>query len=122
MTAKKKQQRSKQQQQKQEASSRKHFFFFSRFRLSGPIIVCLPEYLLSSGLLKPDAAGKWKHTQSIPGTYHRRPVAPVAYQVIFEPGIGQFREFEPRRVHTRITSWGLLLVHKLTCGKRESVS
>ena len=30
------------------------------------------------------------------------PVAPVAYQVILEPGIGQFREFEPRRVHTRI--------------------
>ena len=29
------------------------------------------------------------------------PVAPVAYQVILEPCIGQFREFEPRRVHTR---------------------
>ena len=26
----------------------------------------------------------------------------MAYQVILEPGIGQFREFEPRRVHTRI--------------------
>ena len=26
-------------------------------------------------------------------------IAPVAYQVILEPGIGQFREFEPRRVH-----------------------
>ena len=50
------------------------------------------------------------------------PVAPVAYQVILEPGIGQFREFEPRRVHTRINSWGLFLVDKLTCGKRESVS
>ena len=23
------------------------------------------------------------------------PVAPVAYQVILEPGIGQFRDFEP---------------------------
>ena len=46
----------------------------------------------------------------------------MAYQVIFEPGIGQFREFEPRRVHTRINSWGLFLVHKLTCGERESVS
>ena len=34
------------------------------------------------------------------------PVAPVAYQVILEPGIGQFREFEPPRVHTRINSWG----------------
>ena len=53
--------------------------------------------------------------------YHY-PVAPVAYQVILEPGIGQFREFEPRRVHTRINSLGLFLVQKLTCGKRESVS
>ena len=50
------------------------------------------------------------------------PVAPVAYQVILEPGIGQFREFEPHRVHTRVNSWGLFLVHNLTCGKRESVS
>ena len=50
-------------------------------------------------------------------------VAPVAYQVILEPGIGQFREFEPRRVHSRINSkLGLFLVHKLTRGKRESVS
>ena len=49
-------------------------------------------------------------------------VAPVAYQVILEPGIGQFREFESPRVHTRINSWGLFLAHKLTCGKRESVS
>ena len=32
------------------------------------------------------------------------PVAPVAYQVILEPGIGQFREFESPRVHTRISS------------------
>ena len=46
----------------------------------------------------------------------------MAYQVILEPGIGQFREFEPPRVHTRINSWGLFLVHKLTYGKRESVS
>ena len=36
-----------------------------------------------------------------------KPVAPVAYQVILEPGIGQFREFELRRVHTRINSLGL---------------
>ena len=27
------------------------------------------------------------------------PVAPVAYQVILESGIGQFREFESPRVH-----------------------
>ena len=40
-----------------------------------------------------------------------------------EPGKGQFlREFEPRRVQTRINSLGLFLVRKLTCGKRESVS
>ena len=55
--------------------------------------------------------------------YMVEPIAMVAYQVIFDPGIlGQFREFEPRRVHTRINSLGLFLVHKLTCGKRESVS
>ena len=47
------------------------------------------------------------------------PVAPVAYQVIIlEPGIGQFREFESPRVHTRINSWELLLA----CGKPERVS
>ena len=50
-------------------------------------------------------------------------VALVACQAILEPGEGQFREFEPRRVHTRINSLGLFfVVHKLTCGKRESVS
>ena len=43
----------------------------------------------------------------------------MAYQVILEPGIGQFREFEPRRAHTRKNSLGLLHVRKLTCGKRE---
>ena len=36
-------------------------------------------------------------------------VAPVAYQVILEPGIGPFREFEPPRMHTRLNSWGLFL-------------
>ena len=50
------------------------------------------------------------------------PVAPVACQAILEPGIGEFREFESPRVHTRINSRGLFLVYKLTCGKRESVS
>ena len=49
-------------------------------------------------------------------------VAPVAYQVILEPGIGQCREFEFPRVHTGRNSWGLFFGHKLTCGKRESVS
>ena len=49
------------------------------------------------------------------------PVVPVAYQLIFEPGIGQFREFESPRVHTRQKSWGLFLTHKSSCEKRESV-
>ena len=46
----------------------------------------------------------------------------MAYQVIVEPGIGQFRKFEFPRVHTHINSLGPFFVHKLTCGKRESVS
>ena len=46
----------------------------------------------------------------------------MAYRVILEPAIGQFREFEPPRVHTRLNSWGFFLVHQLTCGKRKSVS
>ena len=49
--------------------------------------------------------------------YHILPVAEVAYQVIFEPGIRQFREFESPRVHMRIISWRLFLAHNLTCGK-----
>ena len=63
-------------------------------------------------------------TAAVPrGVADLYPVAPVAYQVILEPGIGQFfREFEPHRVHTRINSLGLFLAHKSTCGKRESVS
>ena len=32
--------------------------------------------------------------------YTSMPVAPVAYQVILEPGIGQFREFESPRGHS----------------------
>ena len=44
------------------------------------------------------------------------------YEVILEPGIGQFRELEPRRVRTLTTSLGHFLAHKFTCGKRESVS
>ena len=48
--------------------------------------------------------------------------SPLAYPVILEPGVGKFREFESPRVHARINSWGLFLVHKFTCGKRESVS
>ena len=56
------------------------------------------------------------------GTWYIEPVAPVAYQVILEPGIGQFREFESARVYTRINLWRVFLAHKLACGKRESVS
>ena len=45
----------------------------------------------------------------------------MAYQANLDPGKGQFRELEPRRVRTRINSWGLFLVHIITRGKRESV-
>ena len=38
---------------------------------------------------------------------HMFPISPVAFQVILEPGIGQFREFDPRRVHARVNSLGL---------------
>ena len=34
-----------------------------------------------------------------------KPVAPVAYQATLEPGIGQFREFEPPRVRTSTHSY-----------------
>ena len=50
------------------------------------------------------------------------PVALVAYQSFLEPGIGQFCELEPRRVHTRISSLGRFLERKLTYEKRESLS
>ena len=50
----------------------------------------------------------------------REPVALVAYQVILEPGIGQFREFESPRVRTRINSWAFLLAHKSTCDLRKT--
>ena len=66
-----------------------------------------------------------EYSSLVPG-YHimkkKKHVAPVAYQVILASGIGQFREVEPRQVHTQINSLGLFLVNKLTCGKRESVS
>ena len=47
------------------------------------------------------------------------PVAPVAYQVILEPGIGQFRDFESLRVHTRINSWGLAEIDLRKTRERE---
>ena len=61
---------------------------------------------------------------SINGYSRLQVVAPVAYQVVLEPGIGQSREFEPRRVHTYSCKFvgTFFLVDKLTCGKRESVS
>ena len=39
----------------------------------------------------------------------------MAWQVILVPAIlgGQFREFDSPRVHTRINSYGLFLVHKV---------
>ena len=46
-------------------------------------------------------------------------VAPVAYKVILEPGVGQFREFESPWVHTRINRRGLCLAHKLYTYKPE---
>ena len=47
-----------------------------------------------------------KKSRFIDGVHCIQPVAPVAYQVIVEPGVGQFREFEPRRVHARINFVG----------------
>ena len=48
------------------------------------------------------------YVYQVPGTQRGvNTVAPVAYQVILEPGIGQFRGFETPRVRTRINSWGL---------------
>ena len=49
----------------------------------------------------------------------------MAYQVILEPGIGQFREFKPRRVHTRIKSLGLFSCAQIDLRKareRESAT
>ena len=91
-----------------------------------------PHLTASSPTTKPPRGKrkKWAREQGAPprlaerhpGRRGTEAVAPVAYQVILEPGIGQFREFEPRQVHTRINSLGLFLVRKLTWGKRESVS
>ena len=43
------------------------------------------------------------------------PVAPVAYQVILEPGIGQFREFESPRVHMGVHMWYKFVVTFFLC-------
>ena len=53
-------------------------------------------------------------SRGVTDLYPSLTVAPVAYQVILEPGIGQFREVKPPRVHTRINSWGLFLGYELT--------
>ena len=75
----------------------------------------LRNFLESAALLRWDG-------YKAAGWYVAEPVAPVAYQVTLEPGIGQFREFESLPVRTPIKSRGLFLAHKLTCGKREGVS
>ena len=59
--------------------------------------------------------------ESVSGHGIELPVAALACQVILLD-IGLFREFEPRRVHTRKISLELFLVPKLTRGKRESLS
>ena len=41
---------------------------------------------------EPDHAERGSHSP----LHDYSPVAPVAYRVILEPGIGQFREFEPQ--------------------------
>ena len=44
---------------------------------------------------------------SVNALYVRRAGRPGGlYQVNFEPGIGQFREFESPRMHSRINLWG----------------
>ena len=72
------------------------------------------SYLVKDGKkLRTAAAGPRQHKSRSPRWR--------MYQVItLEPGIGQFCEFEPRRVHTRINSLGLFLVHKLTCGSARA--
>ena len=70
--------------------------------------------LLGRGEVKQDKRGGagGPHDLVLPGIererrqHIHRPVAPVAYQVILESRIGQFRDFESPRVHTRINSWG----------------
>ena len=47
--------------------------------------------------------------RALASSIHIQPVALVAYQVILGPGLGQFREFEFPRVHTRIRSWDFFL-------------
>ena len=64
------------------------FSFFGPSGAGGGVVRCMLSQ--SAGALAPS------------GVY--KPVAPVAYQVILEPGIGQFRDRESPRVHTRIHS------------------
>ena len=89
----------------------------------GPICDLESEILLEEGAREECVDNKWDE-EKVFTWYHI--YSPFFFFFFFffslEPGIGQFREFEPRRVHTRINLLGLFLVHKLTCGKRESVS
>ena len=50
---------------------------------------------------------------------HIVPFAPVVYQVILGPGIGQFREFESPRVHKFV---GICSCAQIDLGKRKSAS
>ena len=50
-----------------------------------------------------------RFNSTVAGNLHDDPVAPVAYQVILEPNIGRFREFQSPRVHTRIIRGDFLL-------------
>ena len=50
-------------------------------------------------------------------TDNERLRSPVAYQVILEPGIGQFRELESPRVHTRIY---IVFVWTFSCAQVDS--
>ena len=73
-----------------------------KFR-SGTITACRTEFGSTAFTSKPNF---WAiRVKDAHATYtYTEPVAPVAYLVILEPGIGQFREFESPRVHTRINS------------------
>ena len=83
------------------------------------VVVCEEPYHTQIPLsTRLQTCTRYSSTKGITRVYHGVYVAPVAYQVTLGPGIGQLREFEPRRVHTRINSLGFLFVHKLTCGKK----
>ena len=80
--------------------------------LLGEATIFIPAYACNSPVAPSDLTAVYRDTALLALTQTvllGLPVAPVAYQVILEPGIGQFREFEPRRVHTRIIRWDFFL-------------